>query len=85
MTEDEQRLLDLYSFIKAALECCQIEVIKARDLHGDEILTITTPMVEEFGAFWSAFRAKWNIPAHPFEAEILEIYGGESYGSVAAE
>ena len=66
MAEADQRLLDIYAFMQSALELCQAEVIEAREAYGnDEILAITEPMAEEFGAFWREFREKWNIPDHP--------------------
>jgi hypothetical protein len=59
MTEGEQRILDMYLFMKSALELCEAEVIMAREPHGpDEIMAIVEPMTEEFGAFWAAFREK---------------------------
>jgi hypothetical protein len=76
VTEDTQRLLDIYAFVKSALELCQAEVIKAREPNGNaEILAITVPMAEDFSVFWADFRAKWGIPDHPFAEEITE--GGE--------
>jgi hypothetical protein len=72
MTADEQRILDIYAFMKAALELCQAEVINAREPSGDaEILAMTAPMAEEFGEFWARFRATWGIPDHPWADDML--------------
>ncbi len=72
MTNDTQCLLDIYAFMKSALELCQVEVIKAKEPQGNvEIEAIITPMAHEFGAFWLNFREKWGIPKHPFADDIL--------------
>jgi hypothetical protein len=74
MTEQEQRLIDLYDFMKAALELCTVEVMAAHHTQGDaEILAIASAMADDWGQFWQTFREKWGIPEHPFAREIMEM------------
>jgi hypothetical protein len=71
-----QRLIDLYGFLKAALELCEVEVIEAQRAQGNaEVYAIVAAMGDDWGEFWNAFRAKWGIPDHPLKEEILEMSG----------
>jgi hypothetical protein len=74
MTEQEQRLIDLCAFMKAALEWCEMEVMDAQRAQGNaEVLAIVSAMADDWGQFWPTFREKWGIPEHPFAREIMEM------------
>jgi hypothetical protein len=50
MTEQEQRLIDLYAFMKAALEWCEMEVMDAQRAQGNaEVLAIVSAMADDWG------------------------------------
>jgi hypothetical protein len=74
MDEHTQRLIDIYAFMKAALELCEVDVIQRQQASGDaEIWAIVKAMSEDWGECWGRFRQKWDIPDHPLTDEILEV------------
>ena len=71
LDEPTQRVIDIYRFMKAALELCEVEVIEAQRAQGNaEVSAIVSAMSDDWATFWAHFRIKWGIPDHPFAHEI---------------
>jgi hypothetical protein len=73
LDEETQRLLDIYAYIKAARDLCEIDAVSRRGARGDaEVMAIVKGMADDWETFWEAFRTKWGIPDHPLRGEIPE-------------
>jgi hypothetical protein len=74
INEDTQTILDIYAFMKAALELCEVEVIERQNARGNaEVLAIVRAMGGDWRVFWTEFRKTWGIPDHPLAQDILEM------------